>query len=486
MKNNLIAAAIFAGLCGFAHDAGAVNLNPSGLGQVLIYPYYTVQAGQATLLSVVNTKDVGKAVKVRFLEAYNGREVLIFNLFLSRFDVWTANIFALSDAGLAGNGAAVFTADNSCTAPAFSQGPLSNGLGYQPLLNYGFTGTNADTGPTTDDRTREGHIEMIAMADVDLGSPLDADLSHVNGMPPGCASAEADFEEESSSLPPTSGLFGSASIVDVNEGTFYAYNADAIDGFTYVTLDTPPGDPQPTLASANDRCCSPTVTSHMFVDGDSITSVFPSTNAIDAVSSLFVADILYDEYVVTSDGSIGTDWVLTFPTKRFYVDPLLSAPMAQPFEHQFGATDPNNGLGMSCVVASLFMFDREQRLAPSPDDCGFSQCPPGARAPPLCLETNVLSFATHSVLGSALAVHNFASLSAGFVWLGFAGADHDLRPDANGNVFHGLPVTGFAATRFVNNFVPHAGGGYALANYTAAYHHRQTTSCTSNTGDPCS
>ena len=76
--------------------AGAVNLNPDGLGQVLLYPYYTVNGGQQTVLSVINTTAVGKAVKVRFLEGYNSREVLDFNLFLSEFDVWTASVFALS------------------------------------------------------------------------------------------------------------------------------------------------------------------------------------------------------------------------------------------------------------------------------------------------------------------------------------------------------------------------------------------------------
>lgn len=483
MKNNFIAAAIFTGLCGFAHDSGAVNLNPNGLGQVLVYPYYTVQAGQGTLLSVVNTKDVGKAVKVRFLEAYNGRDVLDFNLFLSPLDVWTANIFALSDAGLPGSGAAIFTVDNSCTAPAFTQGQLSNGFGYQAFLNYGYTGAYADTGPTTDDRTREGHIQMIAMADVASGSALDVDITHVNGVPPACMSAETDFEEGSSSLPPTSGLFGSASIVDVNEGTFYAYNADAIDGFTYVTLASAPGDPQPNLASANDRCCSTKVTSHVFVNGDSIASIYPNTSAIDAVSSLFVAENLYNEYGFTPDGTIATDWVLTFPTKRFYVDPLLVTAASPPFEHLFGADE--SGPGSSCAVTGISIFDREEDRS-FPNACGFPECPPGLPSLGSCLETNVLRFSETSVLGSALATENIYPFSpkGGFVWLSFTW--HEMNSAENGNVFRGLPVIGFAATRFVNNFVPHAGGGYALANYTAAYHHRQTTSCTSNTGGPCS
>src|SRR5262245_30998179 len=99
-RNNLTTAVVagIAGIAGLASVANAVELNADGLGQVLIYPYYTVNAGNTTLISVVNTTAVPKAVKVRFLEGYNSAEVLDFNLFLSPYDVWTASIFTLGDA----------------------------------------------------------------------------------------------------------------------------------------------------------------------------------------------------------------------------------------------------------------------------------------------------------------------------------------------------------------------------------------------------
>ena len=90
MKRNSLTTAVVAGIAGVAGFAGlanAVDLNPDGLGQVLIYPYYTVNKGQDTLFTVVNTTAIGKAVKVRFLEGYNSREVLDFNLFLSPHDL---------------------------------------------------------------------------------------------------------------------------------------------------------------------------------------------------------------------------------------------------------------------------------------------------------------------------------------------------------------------------------------------------------------
>ena len=90
-KKKSLHAAVLAGLAalGAAGTANAVHINPDGLGQVLVFPYYTVRNGNATAMSIVNTTSLTKIVKVRFLEGKNSREVLDFNLFLSPQDVWT-------------------------------------------------------------------------------------------------------------------------------------------------------------------------------------------------------------------------------------------------------------------------------------------------------------------------------------------------------------------------------------------------------------
>jgi hypothetical protein len=236
MNKKLAAAAIAAGLA-CAGTASAVNLNPHGLGQVLIYPYYTVNDGQATLISVGNTTSVGKVLRLRFLEGYNGREVLEFNLYLSPYDIWTANVFALRDAGIDSDYAGIFTDDSSCTDPQALTGSgtvmtAGGAHGYQQLLDYGYTGAYADTGPVTDGRTREGRIEMILMANIAPTSPLSVATTHVDGVPADCTST--DLESAQGYAPPTGnlesgssasyadgGLFGAASIINVPEGTFY-------------------------------------------------------------------------------------------------------------------------------------------------------------------------------------------------------------------------------------------------------------------------
>ena len=94
-KRKALFTAVVAGL-GVAGTAEAVYMSPNRTGQVLVYPYYTVQSAGGdnwnTYISVVNTTSVAKAVKVRILEGKTSAEVLDFNLFLSPNDVWTAAI----------------------------------------------------------------------------------------------------------------------------------------------------------------------------------------------------------------------------------------------------------------------------------------------------------------------------------------------------------------------------------------------------------
>ncbi len=135
-KKSLYAAIAGLGALGVAGTADAVYVNPDGLGQVLLYPYYTVRAKTSgpfagaqfnTLLSVVNSTASAKAVKVRFLENLNSREVLDFNLYLSHNDVWTAAVVPTGD------GAGVVTQDKSCTDPGFTPGAV------QPFVGTLFT-----------------------------------------------------------------------------------------------------------------------------------------------------------------------------------------------------------------------------------------------------------------------------------------------------------------------------------------------------------
>ena len=503
MNRNSLTTAVIAGIAGVAgltSQVGAVNLNPDGLGQVLLYPYYTVNGGQQTLLSVVNTTNVGKAVKVRFLEGYNSREVLDFNLFLSPFDVWTATVFALNDVGAGTAGAGITTTDKSCTFGTFAtpNSNLASGT-YQAFKSDAYTGAYTDTGPTSITRTQEGHFEMITMADIIDGSDLDGDITHAQpaGVPPACNSAEGDFVTSAGgAVPgqteaPTSGIFGAAAVVNVGNGTYYAYNADALDGFTSVNLASDAGSLLPSLSSVNDSTGT-TATSYVFDDGALVTSSWPVTGTpgtfksqIDAVSSVFMAANIYNEYE-SSAGTSGTDWVVTFPTKRFYVDPVYTGNVStafKPFEEVFGLGD--SGDGLSCVVIGISIFNREEGTI-TPEGCGFSPCtgqPPSS----ICYETNVITFnansGTTSVLDSTLNRNILPNGTAGWANLSLVDSAgvHQLRPANNLNLFSGLPITGFSAVRFTNGSVTYNGAS-VLSNYSGVFRHRISRDCTNGAG----
>jgi len=237
MKKTSLTTAVIAGLTGVAgimNMAGAVNLSNDGTGSVLIYPYYTVNANNVTLLTVVNTTAEGKAVKVRFLEGEDSREVLDFNLYMSPFDTWTAAVYS------SGVGASVKTTDHSCTVPTNSL--LQAGVAFR---NNAFAGGNNDTGPETLDRTREGYIEMIEMGTVTntTDGSLDAITHDGNpgGFPASCPQVVAawtpgpkDYWVANAAVdigPADGGLFGTAEVVNGAEGTIAGFSADAVQGF---------------------------------------------------------------------------------------------------------------------------------------------------------------------------------------------------------------------------------------------------------------
>ena len=134
MRKNLIAMSVAAfvgglGMAGSATagvwgDLGVATTTPtnavverirqSGTGHQLLVPYYNTQAGNATLINLVNTDVInGKAVKVRFRGGSNSDDVFDFQLYLSPGDVWAANISKGAD-GLP----RLTSGDKSCTLPA--------------------------------------------------------------------------------------------------------------------------------------------------------------------------------------------------------------------------------------------------------------------------------------------------------------------------------------------------------------------------------
>lgn len=576
MNRKNLTAAVLAGLAGVAGIAGtaqAVNLNPDGLGQVLIYPYYTTNGGNQTIISVVNTTESAKAVKVRFLEGFNSREVLDFNLYLSQFDVWAAAI--ADDAGTP----TLFIGDDSCTVP-YLYGDFG---GVQPFLNLAYNDHpgffSSDGGPLGIERAAEGHLEMIEMGTVESGSPTELDITHRSHVdldddgdpiestrywgPGDCGNLvdnwtrDADFSPLGLWTCPldnidcgnsqiditrnSGGLFGGGSVVNAENGTMYSYNAQALQGYdkTAGERHREPGTSLPSLNSGNQR----------------VATVFfgvPSNRAVDlwyprpvgAISAPFMHEQIMNEYTLEEALAASTEWVVTFPTKSFYVDDVLvgtlpaswvpdgsdpecnswvpgepapflgdpSEPSPNPLTVigwegctyidvgsgvSIGAIEPFTEPfdGSACEDASLKTWDRDERT--------FSETRSGTRPPvvspsipgdcdpaiqfceetvfQLCYEVNVLRFGEGVIFGTPVVEGSSLLLSVENEFVnGWGRIDMGPAVDIHHQDFTGLlglPVTGFAAYEFENNFV---GDADVLAFYGGLFMHRANVRRTEN------
>lgn len=490
LKMNVVSAAVAAavGAVGLVGSAQAVNVNPDGLGEVLIFPYYTVRNNQITAFSVVNTTTQGKAVKVRFLEGKNSQEVLDFNLYMSPNDVWAAAVTATAD------GAQVVVEDSSCTAPIIAT--ILGGSGSEPFRNSRYS---AD--PTTDhglDRTREGYIEVIEMGVVnnafDLGgTTFGTAINHVGGVLTNAKCSAVTTAWANNTLVPgdtsvfvnTGGLAGTAHIIGLSEGTDISYEPTVLDSWSDLgsANHALPGSEEPSLGAVSPA------SSIVFNNGAVVTSDWGLQAPIDPVSATLMHSAVVNEYITTSDLLAGTDWVVTFPTKRFHL-----ASLRRPFASAFGATG-------SCDSVSPAIFGREEEVKGGAIDFSPSTTPTTS----LCWEANVLRFgssANANVLksgGLSMTIASSSIFTNGWMRLSFpesgvvaeAGADvdangvddgydvmasqiHQMYDDgaaifpagAGGFKYSGLPAIGFAVTRYG------ASDGSALANYGASFNHK--------------
>src|SRR4029079_13239272 len=122
---------------------------------------------------------------------------------------------------------------------------------------------------------------------------------------------------------PTGGIYGSASIVNVGAGTYFSYNADALRDFTHRQLFSATSPLGPMLADAN-SAESKLGGAVAYVAGSAGRPLALDYAAgVDAVSAVLMANTIYAEYFVAAGLGANTDWIVTFPTKNFYVDKTL-------------------------------------------------------------------------------------------------------------------------------------------------------------------
>ena len=586
MNRKNLTAAVLAGLAGVAGIAGsaqAVNINPDGTGQVLLYPYYTINAGNVTLLSVVNTSDDAKAVKVRFMESENSQEVLDFNLYMSAYDVWTAAIVPIEEGEMLDDcdpdlnddeavyceGPKLTIADDetTCTVPALG--------GNQPFLPFQYQFLNGgDDGTQTQDRMNEGHFEMIEMGtlitgevliDKDTGEEYNeaswAGIAATHGpygpnkewQPKSCddlikawVNHDLDANDGDWIVDPTDGveapsggLFGGAAIVNPMRGSMHSYDATALNGWSDTgfsnegfgdSIHHRPGTTLPNLDSG-DRPFG-----YVFSEEGDVYESGYLDRSVDAVSYVLMHDTLMNEYTTEKGVSGETEWVVTFPTKRFYVwDVTNDDGYLPPFTTAWEEL-PEADLATACETVELrTMWDREERTEPDPTCEDLGNCPgsedpvvspprPGqppevdpARIPfELCYETNVIRFGAATekdddvtidilpdateILGTPKPKYlNFDNAKLGFqygwaridmddyletiiltdpddddVIIGYEYEERSRYPLGEDDPLNGLPFIGFSVTRFSNGFIPVEDGQDVFSSYGGLFKHKSS------------
>jgi len=475
-QKSLYAALAGVSALGVTGTAQAVSVNPDGLGQVLIYPYYTVRdkvagAPYASLLSVVNSTASAKAVKVRFLEGKNSREVLDFNLYLSRRDVWVAAIVATA------SGAGIYTPDKSCTTPAVS----SSGTSPTAFVNYAYVGSAADGADASLDRTREGYVEIIEMGNLLGGSDTEDEVTHISGVPTCVISGT---QAALDTVPGNGGLFGGMTLINVLAGEDFGVDATALQGFSTQALWASPGSIDPTLTFVNPKTSIVTSGNTTWVTN------WTGLGAVDPVSAVLMHNNVYNEFALETVTKSGTDWIVTMPTKRFYITTGSGNNAGRLFQRNF------NGNSGSCDDVLITQYDREERTVSTP---GSFSPPPPTLTDAICWEANVVTFNNTNVFNST----NKANISTGFAtgWVGMnflagtvpagkhqlvGGTSTVITVDpvtatavstvgTTPTTFNGLPVVGFAAITF-NNGTLTSGTTLIQSNYGGNFNHKTTRS----------
>lgn len=394
----------------------AVEIGEHGIGQVLIFPYYTARSDNDTLLSINNITEDVKAIKVQVLEGDNGQVLYSLNLYLGPFDVWTARI-SLSFRGIT---LAVNTTDTSCTVTSVDDQLIP--ISIVDFEDEPLTSIDSDMGRQGVDRLFEGYVQAIEMGTVAGDVASNAIIGSDGGFS-NCqffVDAWGDIDDPQSVFtqnpqlemqPPTGGLTGQAIMINVPGARAAGYDAVALDRF-YVPADgeqppslhTSPADPGAGLAAA-----FPPV-SNALVSTDNGMQVVTDTwaNGLQAVDAVLMANRLSNQFASEQAINGKTEWVVTFPGKREHVSGL-EAPLP-PYSSLFAS---DQSVIPACEFYGMQFFNRNQVNALA--NFGPIGVPPAQPLFSFCYEVNVLTF-NNSVASTGGSITNEAENIVSDLW----------------------------------------------------------------------
>lgn len=464
MKKHIIALSVAAAMGGFAGSASAATdhliFNPTGVGHILLVPYFSAQSANVSAINIVNTDTVhGKVVKVRFRGASNSDDIYDFQVFLSPGDVWTAGISQGADGR-----AQLATTDKSCTLPASVNGSF-------------IIGRTATQAPDRNAETREGYVEVLTMADIVKGPASSNKLAlwtatkHVNGTAPCTSSVLTALTHENADSymeKPTTGIMANWTIVNVARFLVYSGAAAAIEARNIASGDaiagnlvywdqrsTPLTTGEVTANTADPLLVQGYVAGARYDLPDLSTPYLgscctPAAQALELSDSIASRTIAGEFNNLASLGA-STDWVVSFPTRRYHAAVRYTGTGAP--ARVYGATNPyfNSGntemkgyqMCSSLGLNALGFYDREEK-APLVDDIVISPGTPVSLS--LCGEVAVLGINGGIDAAGIAASATFGALTRANASNGFSeGWGYFTTPTADG-----LPMLVNQFTRYSN------------------------------------
>jgi len=473
MKKSLISLAVATTVAGAAAVQAGQYVSGDKTGQVILFPFYNADNGNATNMHIVNTTSSTKAVKIRFVEYKNSDEVLDFNLYLSKHDHFAFGV--IKDPN--GEGAAVITADNSCTVPALgsangdfsgTQTEQADGsiVRVQPFVNYQYI-KDFDN---SIERTLTGHVEVIEMGvvtnttDTKKGQYSTYATHGATGVPANCAGLDAAWASGEWGNPsddgdgaddgmtvPTGGLYGLAYHINVAEAASFGFEPTAIDDWTNKVQHSDPGSLLPSIGSGSKVA----VVEHG-KGGDQHIEV-TALSGTEATSFALATTSLSNDVMVNPDLGGQTDWVVTFPTKRVHVDFAAKTDVIAPFTDNWvgitGTTTKKED--PACEPVTIKQWDREEAFTAAEN--GFSPSP-AATVTTLCNEVAVIAMGAAGTESAMEVETGLTNLGYPYTegWQRFefgqlAAADSgDGETLSTTQFMKGLPAIGFAAYKVQN------------------------------------
>ncbi len=356
------------------------SLNPGGVGDSLLYGYYNVRSN-INIFNVVNTSSAdGVKARIVFRNAKDSREVLDFNICLSKGDVWTA--FLLDD----GTQARIFAFDTDTVTGVADTFPSA---GQQFI-----SGTFVDGTVITPDQTREGYFELVGMSTI---PGYDKNSSSTSACVLGTTSSNCirtavdcnNWVQSGPSFDVGNVLMGNNNIVSLSNLATYSYNATAVADSSLIAFDVIQGS-EMSIAQAMSK------------------GIGRGSLGCPEADYIFTKSDVVSPYDIMSFLGGNTSLILTFPT-RFVCHNIPNDALFNCQTQSASITD--RCLAYCTNIRPLIWDDKETlktggSISPSPGQC-------------LQNEVNVINIGSSSIWNSIVAV----SVDTGGFDLGWADVD---------------------------------------------------------------